>query len=76
MSSTFGDTSNLKPAQARALSRFAQRSVPAVQVVSQVLARDLVDLSLALGRQIGVLLDRRGRVQQVILGDAHSINVP
>ncbi|MGB1276479.1 MAG: GTPase HflX, partial [Nannocystaceae bacterium] len=47
-----------------------------MQVVSQVLARDLVDLSLALGRQIGVLLDRRGRVQQVILGDAHSINVP
>ncbi len=76
MSSTFGDTSNLKPNHARALDRLANRSVPAVQVVSQVLARDILDLSLELGRQIGLLLDRRGRVQQVILGDAHSLHVP
>jgi GTP-binding protein HflX len=34
------------------------------------------DLSSELGRQIGVLLDRRGHVGHVVVGDAHKIFLP
>ncbi|MCA9637420.1 MAG: GTPase HflX, partial [Myxococcales bacterium] len=72
----FGDTSNLKASQAKALARLRDRQVPADQVVSAALARDLLDLSQELGRQLGLFIDRRGRVESVILGDAHSMELP
>ncbi len=71
-----GDTANLKSSQARALQRFGARQVPPDHVVSAVLARDLLDLSQVLNRQLGLFIDRRGRVQRVILGDAHSLALP
>jgi GTPase len=39
-------------------------------------ARELAALSFDTGRQIGLLIDRRGRPQMVILGDAASILIP
>ena len=71
-----GDTSNLKPSQARALARLGDRRVSADQVVSGPLARDLLELSHALNRRIGLFIDRRGRISRVILGDAHSLELP
>ena len=71
-----GDTSNLKASQARALHKLYERQVPADRVIAAPLARDLLDLASELGRQIGLFLDRRGRVQAVILGDAHSLALP
>jgi GTP-binding protein HflX len=72
----FGDTSNLKASQSRALERLLERSVPADRIISSALARDLLDLSRELNRRIGLFLDRRGLIEQVILGDAHSIDLP
>ncbi len=71
-----GDTANLKSSQARILQRFGARTVPPDRVISAVLARDLLDLSQVLNRQLGLFIDRRGRVQRVILGDAHSLALP
>ncbi|PRP95661.1 GTPase HflX [Enhygromyxa salina] len=71
-----GDTSNLKPSQARALGRLGERRVPADQVVTGPLARDLLALSHELNRRIGLFIDRRGRISRVILGDAHSLELP
>ncbi len=71
-----GDTANLKSSQARTLQRLGARQVPPTSVISAVLARDLLDLSHQLGRQLGLFIDRRGRVQRVILGDAHSLALP
>jgi len=45
-------------------------------VVSLELARHLAALSADLGRQVGVLLTREGTVRNVIVGDAHQIEVP
>jgi len=75
-SAIFGDTANLKPSQAKTLARLADRRVPADQVISAALARDLLDLSHQLGRQLGLFIDRRGRVENVILGEAHSMQLP
>jgi GTP-binding protein HflX len=71
-----GDTANLKPSQARALARLAERRVPADRVVTGPLARDLLELSHELNRRIGLFIDRRGRISRVILGDAHSLELP
>jgi GTP-binding protein HflX len=71
-----GDTSSLKAARAKALQRLGERSTPPDRVVSAALARDLVELSGQLGRRIGLFVDRRGRVESVILGDAHSLQLP
>ncbi len=72
----YGDTSSLKPSQARILARIGERRVPADTVVSAPLARDLLELSHALNRRIGLFIDRRGRISRVILGDAHSLELP
>jgi GTP-binding protein HflX len=45
-------------------------------VVSPELARHLTEISRQLGRQVGVLLDRDGTVRNVILGDAHTLELP
>ncbi|MFO7564565.1 MAG: GTPase HflX [Enhygromyxa sp.] len=71
-----GDTSNLKPSQARTLARLGDRRVPADRLVTVPLARDLLALSHELNRRIGLFIDRRGRIQRVILGDAHSLELP
>ena len=46
------------------------------QIVSPELARNLTELSSQLGRQIGVLVDRRGIVTHVITGDNKQLFIP
>lgn len=50
--------------------------MPPENLVSPELARALTELSLEAGRQIGVLIDRRGRIEYVMVGDARSIHLP
>ncbi len=45
-------------------------------MVSHDFARQLTALSFEIGRQIGVLVDRRGDVTHVMCGDAKSIELP
>lgn len=44
--------------------------------MSHELAREMAQLHHALGRRVGVLLDRAGHVEAVSLGDAKKIDVP
>ncbi len=50
--------------------------MPADRLITQELARHLTEISHEIRRQVGVLLDRRGLVQHVMVGDAHSIALP
>jgi GTP-binding protein HflX len=72
----FGDTANLKVSHVRALGRLAERTVPPDRVVSAALAREQVDLALELNRRVGLFIDRRGRIERVILGNTHSMQLP
>jgi GTP-binding protein HflX len=45
-------------------------------LVSAELARHLTELSREIGRQLGVLLNRRGEVEHVIVGDARQLILP
>ncbi len=71
-----GNTLGLKPSQRHALERTYRRRVAAEEVVSPELARHLAAVSRELGRQLGVLIDRKGDVQSVIVGDARRLQLP
>lgn len=44
-------------------------------VISVELARSLCELSREIGRQVGLLVDRRGRIEDLIVGDARQITL-
>ena len=71
-----GNLQGLKPSQLVALNRLFNRRFPAEDVYTVEQARELALLSRAIGRQIGLLIDRKGRVQTVIVGKAGSILIP
>lgn len=66
----------LKPSQLSALTRLFNRRFPAEDVYTLEQAREIALLSRAVGRQIGLLVDRKGRVQTVIVGEAGGLLIP
>ena len=72
----YGNLTGLKSNQIRRLERIYRRKVPADQVITQELANYLSELSREIGRQIGILVDRRGTIDYVIIGDQKQIEIP
>ncbi len=71
-----GNTHGLKANQVHRLERLGRRRIPADRLVTQELARELTQLSHEIRRLVGVLIDRRGSVTHVMVGDAQSIEMP
>jgi GTP-binding protein HflX len=71
-----GNLVGLKPQQYRQLERLYRRKVPPAQLLTPELARQLAEISWDLHRQVGVLLDRQGTVNLVIVGDAKGLVIP
>lgn len=53
-----------------------QRRLPPSEIVTPEFARQLTELSHEIGRQIGVLINRKGYVEHVVVGDASQIVLP
>lgn len=66
----------LKSAQIKALERLSTRSMHAQAVISPEIARTLTELSFDIRRQIGLIIDRRGRITAVVVGDARRLVLP
>ena len=58
------------------LERLAHRKSRGGAVVSPELARNLTEISHDIQRQVGALLDRRGRVRIAIVGDVRGVFLP
>lgn len=71
-----GNLQGLKPNQIRRLEKLYQRRIPPRQIVTQEFARQLSEVSHEIRRQIGVLVNRNGYVEHVIVGNARSIVLP
>ncbi|MCB9728002.1 MAG: GTPase HflX [Deltaproteobacteria bacterium] len=71
-----GHTTGLKPAQRHALERIFRRTVPATEVITAELAGFMAQISREIRRQVAVILDRRGHVQFVVVGDAQKLMLP
>ena len=76
MEELFGNTEGLKPSENRALQGLYQRRIPANRWISPEFARRMTELARETNRQIGVLVDRLGVVDKVIVGDAHQLFIP
>lgn len=71
-----GTVTGLSPSERKALENLYRRRVPPSDIVSPELAATLAELSAALHRQIGLLIDRRGAVAYVVVGDAFKLMLP
>ena len=72
----YGNTHGLKASQVRQIERLFRRRIAADRMLSNEFARHLSEISHEIRRQVGVLVDRRGAVQHVMVGDARSIELP
>jgi GTPase len=71
-----GNTQGLKASEIKALERLYRRRVAPTEVVSSELASQLALQAAELHRQVGVLIDRRGAIQHVMVGDASKLVLP
>ncbi len=76
MKKVYGNTGGLKSNQLKRLERLYRRKTSPENVVSTELAREICDLSSEIGRQIGLLIDRLGKVHFVVIGDQQNIVIP
>jgi GTP-binding protein HflX len=76
MKRIFGNCAGLKPNQTRRLENLYRRRIPPELLVSPELARDLGLLAHEIRRQIGVLIERSGRIAFVVVGDPRRIVIP
>lgn len=71
-----GNTQGLSASQLRGLQKLMQRRYPEDEAFRQEHGRELALISRAIGRQVGLLIDRRGRVRMVIVGQYGGLTIP
>jgi GTP-binding protein HflX len=71
-----GHVSGLKADQIRRLNNLFRRKIPPEYVITPEIGRELMELSDEIRRQIGLLVDRHGRVADVLVGDHAGIVIP
>ncbi|MFK5926545.1 MAG: GTPase HflX [Desulfuromusa sp.] len=71
-----GKLGGLKASQVKALERIYRRKIPTNELITVELARYLTELSRELKRQLGLIIDRSGSIQYVIVGDDREIIIP
>ena len=76
MKSVYGSRLGLKASQIKRLENLGRRRVSPQAIVSYEVCRDVCDLSMEIGRQIGLLIDRQGKVVLVLLGEVDRILIP
>lgn len=76
MKSLHGNIDDLKTDHLRRLENLCRRRVPEAFLITPELARDVTHLSHEIRRQIGLLIDRGGKVAAVVVGDAERIVIP
>ena len=76
MKRIFGSSKGLKANQIRRIENLYRRKIPPEFIITPGLAKDLSQLSYEIKRQIGLLIDRKGKIIYVIVGDHDGIVIP
>ena len=76
MKKVWGHTKGLKTGQLHRLENLYRRRVPPEFLITPELARDLTELSTEIQRQLGLLINRSGKVAYVLVGDPQGIFIP
>jgi len=76
MRDVFGNTLGLKASELRLLRNTYRRRNSPHEIVNPEVARHLTELSRSLNRQVGILVNRKGDVENVVVGNAHKLELP
>ena len=76
MKKLFGNIGGLKASHIRKLGNLYRRRLPPQFLITFELARDIIRLSHEIRRQIGLLINRQGKISYVIVGDHQKIVIP
>jgi GTP-binding protein HflX len=71
-----GNLQGLSPADKRLLERIWRRRLDPRDIVSSELASFLCECSQKIDRQVGILVDRRGAIEHVVVGDLQQLYLP
>jgi GTP-binding protein HflX len=71
-----GNLQGLKASQINRLQKLYQRRIHPHEIVTQEFARHLTEISQEINRQVGVLVNRGGYVEHVVVGNARGIVLP
>ena len=71
-----GKTTGLKTGQLKRIERLDRSKPSTKEIVTTETARRLAELSREIGRQLGLLIDRRGLVTHILIGDRRSVFIP
>ncbi|MFQ5736306.1 MAG: GTPase HflX [Thermodesulfobacteriota bacterium] len=66
----------LKSSQIKGIERIYNRRIPPSRVITPELGRHMTELSRETGRQIGIIVNRKGAVVSVIVGTEREIVIP
>ncbi|MBN1931480.1 MAG: GTPase HflX [Desulfobacterales bacterium] len=76
MKRLFGNTGGLKANHVQRLEKLYRRRTPPEFIITPELSREISNLSFEIRRQIGLLINRLGKVAYVIIGDHQGIVIP
>src|SRR6516165_10916131 len=76
MHEVFGNTLGLKTSELKLLRNTFRRRNSPHEIVNPEVARHLTELSRSLNRQVGILVNRKGDVENVVVGNAHKLQLP
>jgi GTP-binding protein HflX len=72
----FGNLHGLSPSQVRSLEKLYRRSITTGQLVTNELAREVYQCASDLGRRVGLLINREGDIENVIVGKREILYLP
>jgi GTP-binding protein HflX len=76
ISTVEGNVQGLKTNQIQRLEKLFKRRIAPREIITQEFARQLTELSHEINRQVGVLVNRKGYVEYVVVGNARGIVLP
>jgi GTP-binding protein HflX len=71
-----GNIKGLAPSELKAVERLFRRTIDPDELVGLDLAREMCEVAARLSRRVGVLVDRQGKIAEVILGTKEIIFIP
>ncbi|MCP3924827.1 MAG: GTPase HflX [Desulfobacterales bacterium] len=71
-----GNLAGLKSNHKKRLDKLYKRRIPVESIITKEVADELANLSQETGRQIGLLINRSGKIIYVIVGDQQQIYIP
>jgi GTP-binding protein HflX len=71
-----GNTKGLSPSELKAVERLFRRSVDPDELIGLDVAREMCEVAEKLSRRVAVLIDRQGKIVEVILGTKEILYIP